>query len=78
MTPPMELLDGRTPEQVAEDRNFADEESVLGKVQHFVLRMGYMPIDNKHAEAILTRIILEHEWYMQQATLGVNLTCFRQ
>lgn len=62
MFPPKNLSDCRTSEQILEDHKLANEFATKGSVQHFALRMGFMPYNEEDAEAILKRIILENEW----------------
>lgn len=66
MTPPHNLQDYRKPEFIAECISLANEFAKPGTVQHFALRLGFMPHNEQDAEAILHRIILENEWYQSQ------------
>ena len=57
------------PESLAmvENHKLAKEFAQPGSVQHFAFRMGYMPSDEKQAEAILRRCLREGEWWEQKA-----------
>lgn len=65
-TIPKHLPDCWTAEQRAENLRLANEFAAPGTVKHFALRLGLMPFDEADAEAILERIIREHEWLSDQ------------
>lgn len=64
--PPADLVDGRSDEQKLEDRKAADSFAPPGTLKHFMLSMGFYAKDDETAAEILTRIILEREWYSQK------------
>lgn len=53
--------DPKSPGQITEDHQRADQYAKPGSVQHFMLRMGFMPDNEQVAEKILTSIIREWE-----------------
>ena len=55
------LSDPRSPEQISKDQILASEYAKPGSVKAFCLRQGFMPHNEQDAEAILIRIIQEHE-----------------
>ncbi len=61
---PQILFDPRTQYIIDEDLKLANEFADIGTVKHFVLKLGYCPNNEKHAEDILNRIILEHEYLL--------------
>ena len=61
--PPGDLFDCRDSVLIDEDHLLANEFASKGSVQHFALRLGFMPHNEDDAEAILERVIREWEWY---------------
>jgi hypothetical protein len=59
---PKTLPDCRGVAEIAEDRRRADKYAAKGSVQHFALRLGFMPGNEEQAEGIIGRLIREREY----------------
>jgi len=60
---PKDLKECRNTEAIAFDFKTAEKYSDRGTVLHFALRLGFFPTTEEEAEALITRLLLEREFY---------------